>query len=67
MWRFGGDWVCFAKHGGGGGGLGLGYENGFVWCWRVPGFEAVELLDGAAVVALGPGRIAISLSWRFQE
>ena len=45
----------------GGSGLvyfGLGVENGFVREIAAEGFEAVEFLDGAAVLALGLGLIA---------
>jgi hypothetical protein len=36
----------------------IGLWNGFVWQFSPEGFEAVEFLDGAAVVALGLGLIA---------
>ena len=41
--------------------LGLGVENGFVWCFckfGAEGSEAVEVFDGAAVEALGLGLVA---------
>jgi hypothetical protein len=36
----------------------LGGGNGFVWYFFAKGLEALELLDGAAVVALGLGLVA---------
>jgi hypothetical protein len=36
----------------------LGVDQGFTWQLLPQGFEAVELLDGSAVVAFGLGLIA---------
>ncbi len=38
--------------------LRFGVENGFVWYFFTEGFEALEFLNGVAVVALGLGLIA---------
>jgi hypothetical protein len=39
-------------------GLGWGLDDGFVWQFFAEGFEAVEFLDGSAVVAFSLGLVA---------
>ena len=52
------EWVRFRRGRSTFAGVGLAVENGFVWQFRPEGPEPFEVLDGAAVVALGLRLIA---------
>jgi hypothetical protein len=60
-WDVGGFHVRVRVERGGSGGCGIFFgffRNGFVWDFFSLGFEAVEVFDGSAVLAVGLGLIA---------